>query len=96
LKYHTTNIKQAITKKLDVSTEQKIVQTINSWIEYHIAYPKNTIKDKIQEIYDFLEIKRAAKAIDLSEWYEIKETTKYINGKNTACIMIIRDKFVLI
>ena len=94
LKYHTTNIKNAITKKLDISTEGKIVQMINERIPYHNAYPKNDIKDALQEIYNILEINRTAMATHLNYWYITKEITKNINGKNTACMMIVRDIFV--
>jgi hypothetical protein len=65
LKYHQTNIRRELVKQLDVSTEHKIVQMINSCIEFYQAIPITTVKDKIQGIYGSLNIARTAKATDL-------------------------------
>jgi len=52
LKYNQTNIRREILKKLDISTEHKIVQMINDSISYYTAIPNITVKEKIQNIYD--------------------------------------------
>ena len=65
LKYHQTNIKRELVKQLDIPTEHKIVQMLNSSIDYYTAIPITTVKDKIQSIYDSLNIERTAKATDL-------------------------------
>ena len=39
---------------------------INAYIARHTAIPNAVIKEKIQSIYDTLEIKRTAKATDLN------------------------------
>ncbi len=66
LKYNQTNIRREILKKMDISTECKIVEMINACLSYHTAIPNSTIKEKIQGIYDALDIKRTAKATDLN------------------------------
>jgi len=66
LKYVQTNIKRELLKQLDTSNEYKIVKMINSCFAYHVAIPNVTVKEKIQEIYNTLEIKRTAKATDLN------------------------------
>ena len=65
MKYHQTNIRRELVKQLDIPTEHKIVQMLNSSIDYYTAIPITTVKDKIQSIYDNLNIERTAKATDL-------------------------------
>ena len=89
-----TNIKRELLKQLDISNEYKIVKMIKECIAPHIALPIVTIKAKLQEIYNTVGIEKKAKATDLKYWFVIKGTTKNIKGRNTACIMIINDKFV--
>ena len=43
--------------------------------------PKKDIKDKLKLIYDRVNIKQTAKAIDLEKWFEIKEVSIYL-GEN--------------
>ena len=66
LKYNQTNIRREIVKKLDIANENKIVKMLNDCINYYTAIPNSTIKEKIQDIYDTLEINRKAKATDLN------------------------------
>jgi MoxR-like ATPase len=94
LKYVQTNIKRELLKQLDISNEYKIVKMIKECIAPHIALPIVTIKTKLQEIYNTVGIEKKAKATDLKYWFVIKGTTKNIKGRNTACIMIVSDKFV--
>ena len=66
LKYIQTNIKRELFKMLDIADEEKIVKGINSCIPYHTAFPIKAVKDKIQELYDIIGIKKTAKATDLN------------------------------
>lgn len=66
LKYNQTNIRRELIKRLDISTENKIVKAINGCLSPHIAIPNTVIKGRIQGIYDALGIKRTAKATDLN------------------------------
>ena len=66
LNYHQTNIRRELVKRLDTSTENKIVKMINSCLPYNIAIPNSAIKERLQGIYDTLGIKRTAKATDLN------------------------------
>lgn len=66
LKYNQTNIRREILKKLNISTEHKIVKMINGCMDYYKAIPNTVIKERIQNIYDELGIKRKAKATDLN------------------------------
>lgn len=65
LKYNQTNIRRELVKRLDISINNKIVKEINRCLSHHIAIPNAVIKERIQGIYDALDIKRTAKATDL-------------------------------
>lgn len=67
LKYHVSNIKRELVKNLSVGDEYKIVKMINTTLPKQTAISKNRIKAELQRIYDTLEIKRTAKASDLSK-----------------------------
>ncbi len=67
---------------------------INATLTKQTPIPKNEAKERLQEIYDTLGLKRRAKATDLAEWYEIKDAPTRIKGKPTACVAIIRDKMI--
>lgn len=87
MNYHVSNIRRAVIAKGKQSDDVKIVRMLN--IPKQTAVPVSEIKEELQKAYDALGIKRNAKATDLAEWYEIKKSTKRIEGKSTACITII-------
>lgn len=66
LKYNQTNIRRELLKRLDIATENKIVKMINGCIAPHRALPNTAIKEKLQNIYTDLGLKRTAKATDLN------------------------------
>lgn len=53
-------------------------------------YSLSDIKEKLRGVYDTLGYKKTPKAIDLSEYYEIKDCKKRINKKLTKCYKIIK------
>ena len=96
LKYNQTNIRREILKKLDISIENKIVESIDDCMTHYRYLPKSAVKEKLQKIYNDLGLIRKAKATDLDNWYMTKTDSRLVNGKNTACIMIVRSKFMRI
>lgn len=92
--YVQTNIKRELTKQLDIATENKIVKLIRQTIPPQKAVPKSDVKEKLQGIYDSLNINRKAKATDLADWFKVEQPTRTINGKSVACIVIINDEFL--
>lgn len=94
LKYHVGNIRRELVKKLPITNEYKIVKLVNDAFTKQTAIPKSTAKEKLQRIYDTLGISRTAKASDLANWYEIKETSPKVNGKTIACVTIVRDRLI--
>lgn len=94
LKYHVGNIKRELVKKLPLTNEYKIVKMVNDAFAKQTPIAKSKVKDRLQGIYDTLGISRTAKASDLANWYEIKETSPKVNGKTIACVTIIRDRLI--
>ena len=94
LKYHVGNIRRELVKGLSIGDDYKIVKMINDAFQKQTPIAKNKAKERLQEIYDTLGLQRKAKATDLAQWYEIKETAPKINGKTTACVTIIRKRMI--
>lgn len=94
LKYHVGNIRRELMKRWPVPVERKIVKMINETFAKQASIAKSKVKTELQKIYDSLGIQQTAKATDLTKWYEVKMTSPKINGKTTACIVIVRDRMV--
>jgi hypothetical protein len=67
LKYNQTNIRREILKKSDLETDYRIARETSHCFEQHTSIPKSTIKEKLQNIYDALDVKRTATATDLDD-----------------------------
>lgn len=94
LNYNQTQIKRELLKYEKTELAYKVVQRIKNDLPQQTAVPARIIKSKLQQIYNNLGIKQTAKATDLAEWYDINTCYKNINGKNTACIILIRSRLV--
>ena len=87
LKYHVGNIRRELTKQWFVTVERKIVKMINETFAKQASIAKSRVKTELQKIYDSLGIQQT--------WYEVKMTSPKINGKTTACIVIVRDRMIV-
>lgn len=96
LNYNQTQIKRELLKYENAELAYKIVQQIKNDLPQQTAVPAKIIKAKLQRIYDDLEIGQTAKATDLAKWFDIQPCYRNIDGKNTACIMIIRSRLIRI
>ena len=96
LNYNQTQIKRELLKYEKAEQAYKIVQRIKNDLPQQTAVPAKIIKAKLQRIYDDLEIAQTAKATDLAKWFDIQPCYRNIDGKNTACIMIIRARLMRI
>ena len=94
LNYNQTQIKRELLKYGKSELAYKIVQRIKSDLPRQTAVPARTAKAKLQRIYDDLGIRQTAKASDLAEWYDIDTCYRNIDGKNTACVILIRSKII--
>lgn len=96
LNYHTSNIRREIVKRSLKSQDHKIVELVNGALPLYQSIPVSRAKAELQEIYNLLGLDRKARATDLKKWFETKENTKRINGKNVACITLVRSKYIAV
>ena len=71
MKYHQSNIKRELTKRMHETLETKIFLLLDAQLPKQVAIPKANIKQKLQEIYDELEIKKKANASVIKKWYTV-------------------------
>ena len=72
----------------------KVVEMLDIALKKQTWIPSAKVKSELQKIYDSLGIKRTAKATDIDEWYEVERGSRYIDGRNTRCVMILRKTFI--
>lgn len=94
LNYNQTQIKRELLKYEKAELAYKVVQRIKNDLPQQTAVPARIIKAKLQQIYNDLGIKQTAKASDIAEWYDVDTCYRNINGKNTACVILIRCRLV--
>lgn len=94
LNYNQTQIKRELLKYEKTELAYKVVQRIKNDLPQQTAVPVRIIKAKLQQIYNDLGIKQTAKASDIAEWYDVDTCYRNINGKNTACVILIRCRLV--
>lgn len=94
LNYNQTQIKRELLKYEKAELAYKVVQRIKNDLPQQTAVPARIIKAKLQQIYNDLGIKQTAKTSDIAEWYDVDTCYRNINGKNTACVILIRCRLV--
>ena len=94
MKYHQSNIRRRLIAESQKNFAVKVVEMLDIALKKQTWIPSAKVKSELQKIYDSLGIKRTAKATDIDEWYEVKRGSRYIDGKNTACVMILRKTFI--
>lgn len=90
LKYHTGNIRRKLVARLHTSTIDKVVRLCKQTFPEQSPIPLARIKDELQAIYAQLGISHKAKATDIQQWCETKESSIYSDGKKVKCLTIIR------
>ena len=94
MKYHQSNIKRRLITESRKNFAVKVVEMLDLALKKQTWIPSAKVKTALQKIYDSLGIKKTAKATDIDEWYEVQRGSRYIDGKNTACVMILRKTFI--
>ena len=96
MKYHQSNIKRQLIAKSDNKVACKIVLLVDKAIPMYEYKTLKYIKETLQSIYDELGLTKKAKATDLDEWFETKQITRCIDGKNVSCKMITGKKLIAV
>lgn len=97
LKYSITKVKQELLKLKGVSLETKIFTLLksNNKISDGIFISSSDLKNIFNKVYNSLDIKKCAKATDILNYYEVKETKRDISGKSTRGYVIIKPKIIV-
>ena len=97
LRYSITKIKEELLKLKGVSLETKIFTLLksNNKISDGIFISSSDLKNIFNKVYNSLNVKKTAKATDILDYYEVKETKHQINGKSTRGYVIIKPKIII-
>lgn len=90
-KSYVTNELVKLSKLDDVSKVYKLIDTYK--YRAGAIIPTGEIKEDVQGIFTSLGIDGKAKATDINRYYNTKTCSKYIDGKKTACHLILDCKF---
>ena len=71
----------------EACNSDNLKETVYSKFRVNSVVPKNTIKDKLQTIYEENNIDKLAKSTDIKKYFEVKPTT---NTKGDNCFKIIK------
>ena len=95
LKYNQRAIKAELINQSDFNESSKVVKISKLLnIKSGEFISSAELKDKINSIYSSLDIKKSAKAGDITEWFEVKETVRKIEKRSVKGYSIIRSKVI--
>jgi hypothetical protein len=83
LRYSAKLIQRYCIKYAHLTQENKIKFLVNNTFEIGKYYDNVSIKTKLQEIYDSLEVNKTAKASDLKQFKRVSTKQKMIKGETT-------------
>ena len=83
LRYSAKLIQRYCIKYAHLTQEDKIKSLVNTTFEIGKYYDNVSIKIKLQEIYDSLEVNKTAKASDLKQFKRVSTKQKMIKGETT-------------
>lgn len=95
--YVIINIKDKLVRKSDEGKELKILEVLNNKFNPTAGDFITNAEAKIlfTKIYNVLEIKATAKGTDILKYYNVKASTKRINGKQCRGYMILGKKLII-
>ena len=95
LKYVQKKIKEQLVCNSDTTTiNNKVFKIIKDDIKLQTFMSSKKIKDILKNAYQLTNKTGTAKASDIENWYECKETLKTIDGKTVRGYEIYRSKLV--
>ncbi|GEM_PF-34965 len=94
LKYNITNIRRNIVKSWNTTNDAKIIALLKKEFPMLKPMPGEYIREKLQQIYDSLDIPAKAKATHLDKWCETIKSTPKVKGTSVDHYEIIRFKII--
>ena len=94
LKYVVTNIKRELINKLDVTNESKAAKMLNLTNRFSNGafITAKDAKRLIEAVYEQLGIKKTA---NIKDYYVVKDSKKWIDGKTVSGYIVMMSKIVL-
>ena len=91
MNFNKTNVKRALLQFSDKNKENQILTALP---KYKIGdfVTANELVFTFNNIYNLLNIDKLPKASDIANYFEVKKTTKRIDGKVTIGVLIINQK----
>ena len=91
MNFNKTNVKRALLQFSDKNKENQILSALPKY-QLGDFVPANELVFTFNNIYNLLNIDKLPKASDIANYYEVKKTTKRVNGKVTIGVVIINQK----
>lgn len=92
LGYKESNLKKEVRTNNDMHKVFLKLETMQDKIK-NMTLPVKTVKKLMQRVYDVCGIEKKAKATDLKDYYNLKETVQRIDGKSTKVFTIYECKY---
>ena len=91
MNFNKTNIKRAL---LQFTDKSKVNQILSALPKYRVGdfIPANELVFTFNNIYNLLNIDKLPKASDIANYFEVKKTTKRIDGKVVKGVVILNQK----
>lgn len=95
--YIVTNIKEKLIRKSDIGLEAKILKLLDEKFKPVSGdfVKAADVKAIFNNIYRILNIKKTAKATDITKYYDVKETSKRIDGSVFKGYIIYKRKMII-
>ncbi len=95
--YVITNIKEKLIRKSDIGLEAKILKLLDEKFKPVSGdfVKAIDIKRIFNDIYSILQINKTGKSTDILKYYDVKESTKRIDGKNVKGFIIYGKKLII-
>ena len=95
LSYNVALIKRELVKISDMPLAKKIIELMVKSIGYQNPVELKVAKNRLQEVYKILNIRRTATASRLKDYFIVHESQKTIDGKTDNYIELVDEKTIL-
>jgi hypothetical protein len=95
LRYNVTLIKRELVKISDMPSTKKIIELTVRNIGYQNPVELKVAKNRLQDVFEILNIRRTATASRLKDYFIVHESQKTIGGKTDNYIELVKEKTLL-